>query len=102
MFDSLIVAVNAIFPICIMIGIGYMLKKVGMLSRTTLKEMNKVVFKILIPLSLMQSMINTDLSELNSISFITFTIGRNSIRYFIPTTSLTREVLFHNITIINK
>lgn len=74
MFDSLIVAVNAIFPICIMIGIGYMLKKVGMLSRTTLKEMNKVVFKILIPLSLMQSMINTDLSELNSISFITFTL----------------------------
>ena len=35
MFDSLIVAVNAIFPICIMIGIGYMLKKVGMLSRAT-------------------------------------------------------------------
>lgn len=74
MIESLVVAVNAIFPICIMIGVGYSLKRVGMFSKNTLKEMNKVVFKILIPLSLMQSMINTDLSELNNISFIIFTL----------------------------
>lgn len=74
MFDSLVVAVNAIFPICLMIGLGYLLKMKKMLSKSSLKEMNKVVFKILIPLSLMQSMITTDLKEVSDIKFILFTI----------------------------
>lgn len=74
MADSLIVAVNAIFPICLMIGLGYLLKMKEMLSKSSLKEMNKVVFKILIPLSLMQSMITTDLKEVSDIRFILFTI----------------------------
>lgn len=74
MVDSLIVAINAIFPICLMIGLGYLLKTKKMLSKTTLKQMNKVVFKILIPLSLMQSMITTDLKDVSDIKFIGFTI----------------------------
>lgn len=74
MLDSLIVAVNAIFPICLMIGLGYLLKMKKMLSKSSLKEMNKMVFKILIPLSLMQSMITTDLKEVSDIRFILFTI----------------------------
>ncbi len=49
MIDAFIFAANAIFPIILMIVLGYLLKKVGMLNQNFLDVGNKFTFRVLIP-----------------------------------------------------
>lgn len=49
----LLTAVNAIFPIILMISLGYFLRQNGMLSDVFLKNANKLVFNISLPAMLM-------------------------------------------------
>lgn len=54
--------------------LGYYLKKVCLLSKKTVKEMNQLAFKILIPINLMQSIIKTDLNSVFDIYLIIFCV----------------------------
>lgn len=72
--NSFIIAMNAIFPICILIGVGYFLKIKKVLSRNTLKEMNQVVFKILIPINLMQNIIKTNINTALDLKLVSFSV----------------------------
>ena len=47
--ESLIFAINAVAPIVIMVAIGYLLKKAGMIDKNFAKTANKVVFRVLLP-----------------------------------------------------
>ncbi len=47
--DILIFTVNAIMPLILLILLGYLLKRVGMLSKDFLKIGNKVVFRVCLP-----------------------------------------------------
>lgn len=49
MIDAFIFAANAIFPIILMIVLGYFLKKSGMLTKSFLDVGNKLTFRVLIP-----------------------------------------------------
>ena len=47
--DSLIFAVNAVFPIILMVSLGYALNRIGYFGRSFAKCMNKLVFHVLLP-----------------------------------------------------
>lgn len=49
MVDAFLFAANAIFPIILMIILGYLLKKIGMLTKNFLDVGNKFTFRVLIP-----------------------------------------------------
>ncbi len=49
MTDAFIFAANAIFPIILMIVLGYLLKRSGMLTKSFLDVGNKLTFRVLIP-----------------------------------------------------
>ena len=46
---SLIFALNAVLPIVVIAVVGYLCKRVGLISVTTAKAMNKIVFRLLLP-----------------------------------------------------
>lgn len=50
--DLLIFALNAVMPIIFLIGLGYILKRKGLLTKEFLKTGNKVVFRVLLPVLL--------------------------------------------------
>ena len=50
--NSFIFAVNAVSPILIMVVIGYILKKVKLLNEELAKSINKLVFKVFLPIML--------------------------------------------------
>lgn len=60
--DSFIVAINVVFPLCLLILLGYLTKELKMVSVSSYKQVNKVVFKFLIPILLMKNIIETDIS----------------------------------------
>lgn len=67
MIDALLFSANAVLPIVIVIALGYVLKRVGMLTKPFLDVGNKLTFRVLIPAMLFFNVYN-----INSFSDINF------------------------------
>ncbi len=50
--EDLLFALNAVAPIIIMVALGYFLKKIGIFPVTLTKPVNKIVFRLLLPVML--------------------------------------------------
>lgn len=66
MENSFIFAVNAVSPILIMVVIGHILKKVKLLNEELAKSINKLVFKVFLPIMLFNNIYK--ISDFGSIS----------------------------------
>ena len=73
--DSFIVAINVVLPICLLIVVGYISKQLKWVSVDAYKQMNKIVFKFLIPTVLMKNIIETDMSISFQPKLIIYAIG---------------------------
>ena len=62
---NLLFTLNAILPIILPIVLGYLLKRLHFFKEDFLKEANKLVFKILIPILLFSNLYLADLSTIN-------------------------------------
>lgn len=56
-------AFNVVVPLMIYMGVGVLIRLLGLFSQDTLKELNDVIFKVLIPLSLFFDIYRADLSS---------------------------------------
>lgn len=68
--SNLILAVSLIFPFVAYMVLGFFLRKTKLVSQTTFTELNRVVFKLLMPLVLFLSLYNGDLDSLNRETFL--------------------------------
>ncbi len=50
--DNFIFAVNSVMPIVLLIALGYLLKKIGLIDKNFLATGNKLCFKVLLPIML--------------------------------------------------
>ncbi len=60
--ESFILAANVVLPIFLIIGLGYVLKLVHLWDEPTLNKINKLIFKVLLPILLFLNIYNTDVS----------------------------------------
>ena len=60
--ENLIISFNVVLPLFLCIALGYFLKRIHMLDSDTLKKMNKLCFKVFLPIYLFNSVYKTDLS----------------------------------------
>ena len=51
-------ALNAVSPIVLMVLFGYVLKRIGLLPKTVATQLNKIVFRALLPIMLGLNMFN--------------------------------------------
>lgn len=66
MIDALLFSANAVLPIVILIALGYVLKRIGMLTPQFLDVGNKLTFRVLIPTMLFLNVYNINsFSEIN-------------------------------------
>ncbi len=72
--ENLIISLNVVLPLFFLITLGYVLKKIGMYDAVTLKTINKLVFKVFLPVYLFHSIYSTDLSAAFDIKVITFAV----------------------------
>lgn len=56
--DSIIFALNAVAPIVLLIAVGYLLKRVGLINRDFIKTSNNLVFRIFLPAMLFLNVYN--------------------------------------------
>ena len=50
-------------PLLLMMLLGYLLKCLHLFSDVTLREMNRITFKVFLPLTLLMNIYHTDLRE---------------------------------------
>jgi len=60
MLDDLLFTTNAVMPIVAMVAVGYFLKKLNIITRSGAKEMNKLVFKLFLPVLLFLNVYNIE------------------------------------------
>lgn len=60
--ENLIISLNVVLPLFLSIALGYVLKRLGMYDGVTLKTINKLVFKVFLPVYLFYSIYSADLS----------------------------------------
>ena len=75
MIDALIFSANAVLPIVLLIVLGYVLKRIGMLSREFLDVGNKLTFRVLLPAMLFYNVYQIEsFSEISPV-FVLYGIG---------------------------
>lgn len=60
--ENLIISFNVVLPLFFSMALGYVLKRLGMYDAVTLKTINKLVFKVFLPVYLFHSIYSADLS----------------------------------------
>ena len=73
--ESLIVSLNAVAPMFFMMLLGYFLKGIRFFTDAALKQMNALVFKVLLPLQLFRSAYQADLEEVVDVPFLLWNEG---------------------------
>lgn len=61
--DSLIISLEIVLPLFLLMAVGYVIKLTGMMNETSVKQTNKVIFKIFLPLLVFCNIYNTELAE---------------------------------------
>lgn len=73
--ESLLLSFNVVFPLFCMMGLGYILKRLGVLDTHTTKHMNSAVFRVFIPLTLFVNVYGADIRKLFSGRFVFFAVS---------------------------
>ena len=61
--DSLILSLEIVLPLFLLMALGYVIKLTGMMNETSVKQVNKVIFKIFLPLLVFCNIYNTEITE---------------------------------------
>ncbi len=72
--ENLIISVNVVLPLFICIVLGYFLRRIRMVEEGTLKAMNKLCFKVFLPIYLFNSVYAADLAAAFNGRLIVFAI----------------------------
>lgn len=70
--QSLVFAINATFPIILMVAVGYLLKKIGLIDIPLSKKLNKLVFRVFLPAMLFLNVYGIDSSMHIGVGYIIF------------------------------
>ncbi len=83
MTDAFIFAANAVLPIVLLIVLGYVLKRIGLLSAQFLDVGNKLTFRVLLPAMLFYNVYNIgSLKDIN-VAFVLYGIGAVVVIFFL-------------------
>lgn len=72
--ENLIISFNVVLPLFLCMALGYFLKRIKLYDDATLKTINKLVFKVFLPIYLFKSVYSTDLSAAFNGKLILFAV----------------------------
>ncbi len=72
--ENLILSFNIIFPLSLLMALGYFLKKVGLLDKTTINKINSMIFKVFLPGLIFYNVYTSEVSDMFDIGLIIFSL----------------------------
>jgi len=81
--SNLVVCLNAVAPIFLIMALGYAVKRIGFIGKGDVPRLNKLIFRIFMPVMLFYSIYNSDLSTALQPRLLLFAFFGVLIEYFI-------------------
>ena len=81
--EAMILAFKLVFPLCVYMGLGYFLSKKSFFQEVSTKDVNKLVFKVLLPLSVIKCIWGADLRNGIDWTVILFAVGMTLAWFFL-------------------
>ena len=72
--ESLVFALEAVLPIILMVALGYIIKRIGLVKLENAKLLNKLVFRLFLPVMLFLNVYNIESTGGMNYSFIAYAI----------------------------
>jgi len=72
--ENLILSFNVVLPLCLCIALGYFLYRINMIDEATQKNMNKLVFRVFLPIYVFNSIYTTDVAKVFDIRLVGLTV----------------------------
>ena len=72
--ENLIISFNVVLPLFICILLGYFLRRINMYDEATLKKLNKLCFKVFLPIYLFNNVYTTDLADAFDAKLLLFAV----------------------------
>jgi predicted permease len=72
--ESLMIALEIVAPLFLLMATGYIIKATGLMNDTTVRQTNKVIFKIFLPLLVFLNIYNTDIGKSFQLDLLLFSV----------------------------
>ncbi|MCL2514040.1 MAG: AEC family transporter, partial [Oscillospiraceae bacterium] len=72
--NDLIFSINVVLPLFMIMLAGFALKKINIVGEKAAGQVNKIVFRLLLPCYMISSISKMDLAENFNVSFMAFTL----------------------------
>ena len=72
--QSLMIALEVVLPLFLMLVVGYIIKLSKLMNETTVKQVNKSIFRIFLPLLVFKNIYNTDISQSFNSRLLLYTV----------------------------
>ena len=73
--DNLVLSINVVLPLFLCIALGYFLHHIGLIEDATQKSMNRLCFRVFLPIYLFSSVYTTDISAAFDPKLMAFAVG---------------------------
>ena len=83
MRENFVACLDAVLPIFVLILVGYVSKRIGLLDRGDVRKMNKVFFRIFMPVMLFYNIYTSDLSSTVQPALIAYALGCTLLVFFL-------------------
>ena len=80
---SFVVAFNAVVPVVLLVAFGYFLKQQRYFNKTTIAQLNKLCFDLLLPIVTFDNIRRTNLNEVFDLRFVLYAAGSIFIAIFL-------------------
>ena len=70
--QNFLISFNVVFPIFVMMALGFFIKKLKLVNAVTVKEMNNVVFRVFLPLMIFKNVYESEIAEVFNLKLIVF------------------------------
>ena len=72
--ENFLVSFNVVFPVFIMMALGYFMRWIKLLDSDTVKQMNSAVFKVFLPLMIFKNVYESNVSDVFSLKLALFSV----------------------------
>ena len=81
--NSLIISLNAVFPVFVLILLGMLLRRIGLMNDITTAQLNRILFVILMPVLLFNNIYNTETGDVFHPRLIVYCLGGVAVSWII-------------------
>lgn len=81
--ENLILSFNVVFPMFVLLAVGFLLKKLGLLGKDLASGINKLIYNLFIPVLIFKNIIDADLSSSFSWSLLGYSIAGSTVIFIL-------------------